>query len=268
MTNIAPEWTAYVNAVAAHDSRAFFRPKAPFFHRNGNTCQTTVFVDGKKHYTLVSKHCSRCGGQGNAEQWKHTGYTCYKCGGTGGHYKAEATVYTAEALATLNDRADAKAAKKAAQITAKTDAAKAAFETTYADLVALVATLKTPSDFIANVFEQGVKKGVLSERQIEAVKVAVERGTKKATEAGVSQHVGQIGDRLTLPLTVAFVTSYDTVFGTCFVTILNDIEGNVLVYKGNKTLAPKGEKTTVTATIKEHGDRDGVKQTIISRPKQ
>jgi len=118
------------------------------------------------------------------------------------------------------------------------------------------------------VFEQGVKKGVLSDRQIEAVKVAVERGTKKATEAGSSQHVGQIGDRLTLPLTVAFVTSYDTVFGTCFVTILNDIEGNVLVYKGNKTLGGKGDQITVTSTIKEHGERNGEKQTIISRPKQ
>ena len=166
-----------------------------YFHRNGLACTTPVWTSGKSTYTLVSKHCARCGGQGNAEQWKHTGYTCYACAGTGGHYKAEATVYTTEALATLNDRADAKAAKKAAQITAKADAAKAAFETTYADLVALVATLKTPSDFINNVFEQGVKKGVLTERQIEAVKVAVERGTKKATEAGVSQHVGQIGER-------------------------------------------------------------------------
>lgn len=238
-----------------------------YFHRNGLACTTPVWTAGKTTYTLVSKYCSRCGGKGGAEHWKHTGFTCFKCGGTGGHYKTDEAVYTAQALATMNDRADAKAAKKAAQITAKAEAAKAAFESQYADLVALVATLKNPSDFIDNVFEQGIKKGALTDRQIEAVKVAVERGTKKATEAGSSQHVGQIGDRLTLPLTVVFVTSYDTAFGTCFVTILNDIEKNVLVYKGNKTLGGKGDQITVTSTIKEHGERDGVKQTIISRPK-
>lgn len=29
----------------------------------------------------------------------------------------------------------------------------------------------------------------------------------------------------------------------------------------------KGQRVTLKATVKEHGERDGVKQTIISRPK-
>ena len=35
---------------------------------------------------------------------------------------------------------------------------------------------------------------------------------------------------------------------------------------GGSPLAEKGESVVVKATVKEHGERDGVKQTIIQRP--
>jgi hypothetical protein len=42
----------------------------------------------------------------------------------------------------------------------------------------------------------------------------------------------------------------------------------VVIYKGKSFDFPtKGNTATVTATVKEHGVRDGVKQTVIQRPK-
>lgn len=50
------------------------------------------------------------------------------------------------------------------------------------------------------------------------------------------------------------------------VHIMNDEAGNVIVYKGNR-IAEKGQRVTMKATVKSHGEREGVKQTIVSRPK-
>ena len=66
--------------------------------------------------------------------------------------------------------------------------------------------------------------------------------------------------------TITFVTGFDTQFGYTTVTGLRDDDGNMIVQKG-VSIGDKGDRLTVTATVKEHGERNGVKQTIISRPK-
>jgi hypothetical protein len=47
--------------------------------------------------------------------------------------------------------------------------------------------------------------------------------------------------------------------------LLKDADGNIFVYSG-KELCEKDQKVTVKATVKRHQERDGVKQTAISRP--
>jgi hypothetical protein len=47
--------------------------------------------------------------------------------------------------------------------------------------------------------------------------------------------------------------------------LLKDADGNIFVYSG-KELCQKDQKVTVKATVKRHQERDGVKQTAISRP--
>mgnify|MGYP000270542888 CR=1 FL=1 len=44
---------------------------------------------------------------------------------------------------------------------------------------------------------------------------------------------------------------------------MEDIDGNVVIYKGTKLYEGF---VIIKATIKEHGERDGVKQTKIARP--
>jgi hypothetical protein len=41
----------------------------------------------------------------------------------------------------------------------------------------------------------------------------------------------------------------------------------VISWTPDGTVRAKGDTLTISATIKEHGVRDGVKQTVIQRPK-
>ena len=113
--------------------------------------------------------------------------------------------------------------------------------------------------------------GGLTERQGLAVRnilaKSAERKAQYRAEALTKVHVGAVGERRDFDLTIKFVTSFETQFGTTFVNICEDADANVVVYKGSNLLGGKGEKVQVKATIKAHDHRDGVAQTIISRPK-
>ena len=246
---------------------------APLFYRNGLEVQGTVYADGKRRYVFEARCCSRCGGQGGAEAWKHTGYTCYQCGGNGGRYKADVTVYTADQLAVLNARQEAKEAKKLAAVKAAQEAADAAFDAAYPEIVAKLALVANPSDFILDVVAKGRKFGVLTERQIEALNTAldreIDRAAQKIEKAATAQHIGTVGERRDFTLTLAHVHEFEGAFGYVYIHILNDEAGNVVIYKGSKRLSgDKGDTVTLKATIKEHGVRDGVAQTLIARPAQ
>jgi hypothetical protein len=121
--------------------------------------------------------------------------------------------------------------------------------------------------------------GGLTEKQGLAVRNIIaknaERKAQYRAEALTKVHVGTVGERRDFDLTVRFVTDFETQFGITNVFVMEDVEGNVVVYKGAGSLynadgqfAVKGDKISVKATVKEHGERDGVKQTIIARPKQ
>ena len=90
---------------------------------------------------------------------------------------------------------------------------------------------------------------------------------ERAAKAAASQHVGVVGDRHRLVLRVRLVRSFESAFGIIWLHVCEDADGNVVIYKGSKELAARGETVTVDATVTEHGEREGVKQTIIKRPK-
>lgn len=94
-----------------------------------------------------------------------------------------------------------------------------------------------------------------------------EYAAKTAVDAATSKHVGTVGDRQTWELTVRSVFSFETNFGMTYIHIMADKDGNVVVHKGTHQGLERGDVVKGKATIKEHGEREGVKQTIISRPK-
>jgi len=52
-----------------------------------------------------------------------------------------------------------------------------------------------------------------------------------------------------------------------FIHVMDDAQGNVVVYKGSKELGSKVDALSLVATVAEHGEREGIRQTVIKRPK-
>jgi hypothetical protein len=100
---------------------------------------------------------------------------------------------------------------------------------------------------------------------------------KQAALNASRQHLGETGQKLTLELTIKKVieiegmafSRYDS--GLSYLFIMEDADQNVVIYKGRSGALmelDEGDTVSLTATIKEHGVRNGVKQTIIQRPKK
>ena len=126
--------------------------------------------------------------------------------------------------------------------------------------------------------------GKLSPKQSEAILKGIDaRAAKKAEWASEKAvlnanraFVGTVGQKVTMTLTIAHIVALDGIYCTTFIYIMEDADKNVVVYKGNSSaiswtpdgaVRVKGDSLTITATVKEHGVRDGVKQTVIQRPK-
>lgn len=82
-----------------------------------------------------------------------------------------------------------------------------------------------------------------------------------------SDHVGSVGDRIEFQATMKFCMGFDGFYGTTYINTMVDSDGNIFVYKGGKPLGKRGDVISLKATIKEHGEYKGAKQTVINRPK-
>lgn len=101
----------------------------------------------------------------------------------------------------------------------------------------------------------------------------------KAYDAARSQHVGTVGEKIALELTVQHIVVFPGYYANVHCHILKDDNGNVVIYKksggrivkgrsmGRNIEVQKGDKITLEAKVKSHGEREGVKQTVIERPK-
>lgn len=95
----------------------------------------------------------------------------------------------------------------------------------------------------------------------------IEMAKASAAAAATSNWIGTVGARQMFTFTIRKVIMIEGVYGASYLHIMNDADGNVVIYKGTNVLGQEKQTVTVKATIKEHGERDGVKQTKISRPK-
>lgn len=88
----------------------------------------------------------------------------------------------------------------------------------------------------------------------------------KAFDAANSDHIGSVGSKVTLTVHIGHIHAYEGFYGLQYIHIMKSGK-DVVIYKGAKKLADKGATITLTATVKEHGVRDDVKQTVVQRPK-
>ena len=95
----------------------------------------------------------------------------------------------------------------------------------------------------------------------------------KAKES-TSQHVGEIGEKLTVEVTYIHTSGWENDYGgywSCNMTYLHtfkDEQGNVFIWKTGKCIeADYGTKFTLKGTVKDHSEYTGVKQTALTRCK-
>ena len=101
-------------------------------------------------------------------------------------------------------------------------------------------------------------------------KANIERRAKEAEKmASVSEYVGTVGERIETEVKeVKLLTSFPTNYGMTFLYRFIDENDNVLVWFASSPMEEHENVKRIKATIKAHSERDGVKQTILSRVKE
>lgn len=93
------------------------------------------------------------------------------------------------------------------------------------------------------------------------------RAEKLQEQANKSQYFGNIGDKFIRDFKVENVYGYDSQYGYVYINILEDAEDNIFVWKTTTTALEIGKEITAKATIKEHQEYNGIKQTVLTRLK-
>lgn len=135
-------------------------------------------------------------------------------------------------------------------------------------------------EYYSNMQKAVTEWGGLTEKQTAAVLAMIERGEARVAErakaraeqaakdADMSGWIGTIGERRVFELTIRTLIEMSGIYGTSYLHVCHDADGNVVVYKGTNQLGERGDTVRVKATVKDHDIRDGVKQTKIARPKE
>lgn len=126
------------------------------------------------------------------------------------------------------------------------------------------------NEFWSSVWEGVEQYGAPRERIVEIVEErmakAEERKAQWKAEEAKSQWFGEVGKRIEFEAKCYFEASFEGTFGYVYITGYRTPEGNIVIHKGSVNRAEKGRSYKIKATIKSHGEREGVKQTMISRP--
>lgn len=136
--------------------------------------------------------------------------------------------------------------------------------------------------FCQSLHTQIKRFGKLSDKQLEAIrKIMAPKPVEKPSE-----HVGEVGEKITFEATLKFRRAFDSKFGTYYIVSMSDENGNEIVYKGatieflsietrfengsidRQGFLEAGEKVNLTAKVKEHAFYQGKKQTVIGYVKK
>jgi hypothetical protein len=87
----------------------------------------------------------------------------------------------------------------------------------------------------------------------------------RARRAEVARHVGKEGEKIRVSLNVEKVVQCFGTYGTTYLHIMGDSEGNVYIWFASSQALETGRDIVLQGTIKKHDVRDGVKQNILTR---
>ena len=144
----------------------------------------------------------------------------------------------------------------------------AAWRATNSVLAARLDAYTGKNDFLLSMIERIGYWGTLSGKQTEAAESCFAVIDRTEAARINSQHIGEVGDKVTLTITVERIVVLKSEFyGDNYITIATDEQGNTIVYKGRTDIGGKGDTCTIKASVKDHTEYNGVKQTLIQRPK-
>ncbi len=107
---------------------------------------------------------------------------------------------------------------------------------------------------------------VAYERYLERKAREEKRKAERLTETA-SEHVGAVGQRITFTAATAkLLTSWEGTYGTTYLYKFTDEQGNVFIWYASRGIETH-DGMTLKATVKDHNERDGVKQTVVTRCK-
>jgi hypothetical protein len=222
--------------------------------------------------------CGRCGGSGHYSYCSMYGTTCFGCRGSGNRGWEVAKLYSEAELAKLNAAAEKRRAKKvakaeaaAAVAKAESDAAMAVFMAGNAELVAAAKAIAGKNRFVDELLEKLEAGRAWSDKMVAAVAKSVAEISERAKLAAASGFVGKVGERMEFPVKVERVAGYVrrsfSGFGeeTVNIVTMRDEAGNAIVVKSPRFWAEKGEEFVLRASVKEHSEYNGEKQTVVMR---
>jgi hypothetical protein len=131
----------------------------------------------------------------------------------------------------------------------------------------------TPRNFFDKIHLSVLEWGAPTQGQADAVRRIMDQEAVKKSEwaarDALSKHIGNVGDKIEIEAVVTFQTSFSNQWGLTTITGFRSGD-NVIIHKGTNPLhreISKGDRVVLKATVKEHGERNGVKQTTVTRPK-
>lgn len=255
--------------------------------------------NGTKYYE--SYKCEKCGGSGYIREYDYVeGGRCFLCDGSGSHYHSWKE-YTPEYAEKLEQRRIARLKKQAPEKNAKTfklwklseeGTAYVVLGNTYErkdELKELGAhyhsllgwyfdhpvegidtyelTIDELADFQNMCGEWVIYLPYYSEGSYNLLPVIREAQDAYKAKGNPSQYLGNIGDKLTVDVTVKNVAGFDTDWGYIHIFTFVDNQGNEIVWKTDTKYFEKGETLTLTGKVKEHSEFRCIKQTVLTRCK-
>lgn len=127
--------------------------------------------------------------------------------------------------------------------------------------------------FVKDVVGRGMEGAKVSDKALAAVETAITNIENTIRMRENSRHVGTVGKRETFNVRVHRINSYDRprycAYGneTVWIVTLRDCNDNAIVVKSTAFCPEKDAQLTIKATVKEHSEYKGEKQTIVQRVK-
>lgn len=137
-----------------------------------------------------------------------------------------------------------------------------------------VANKPSPSDFDMSLAAALVpdlitkdKAGIVAS-VIKVAEAGMAREAQAAKDGENSDHVGTVGDKITVTVSVLSAGSFFGRFGETTIYKMKDETGNVFTwFSSSMSTLFEGATYEITGTVKKHDEFRGVKQTILTRCK-